>query len=102
MRDFESQTERVAHGEQGVKESNGIGAARHRDQKTVVGAGLANSLEEVEDAWLEHAISVPWREISLAPSAPVLPKGDSIDGKWWRLRESNPGHADYDSAALTS
>jgi hypothetical protein len=23
-------------------------------------------------------------------------------GKWWRIRDSNPGHTDYDSAALTS
>src|SRR5206468_2210996 len=22
--------------------------------------------------------------------------------KWWRIRDSNPGHTDYDSAALTS
>ncbi len=22
--------------------------------------------------------------------------------KWWRFRDSNPGHADYDSAALTN
>ena len=22
--------------------------------------------------------------------------------EWWRLRDLNPGHADYDSAALTS
>jgi hypothetical protein len=21
---------------------------------------------------------------------------------WWRIRDSNPGHTDYDSAALTS
>src|SRR5262245_39420556 len=23
-------------------------------------------------------------------------------GQWWRIRDSNPGHTDYDSAALTS
>src|SRR3954462_309351 len=25
-----------------------------------------------------------------------------LEGKWWRIRDSNPGHTDYDSAALTS
>ena len=24
------------------------------------------------------------------------------EGIWWRCRDSNPGHADYDSAALTN
>ena len=29
--------------------------------------------------------------------------GDSdLQNFWWRIRDSNPGHTDYDSAALTS
>ena len=30
------------------------------------------------------------------------PGGSAWAVGWWRLRDSNPGHADYDSAALTS
>src|SRR6266853_521533 len=32
----------------------------------------------------------------------ALGHGRSLEEKWWRIRDSNPGPADYDSVALTS
>src|SRR3954463_10549457 len=37
-----------------------------------------------------------------AMSAKALMRSMALEGKWWRIRDSNPGHTDYDSAALTS
>ena len=39
-------------------------------------------------------------ERSGKPHLTILPAGKR--GEWWRIRDSNPGHTDYDSAALTS
>src|SRR5439155_24009985 len=80
---MEAQPELGRHGMEAEEQGGGIGPAAHRDQQAAsLGQGALAPQRAAEER-LEPAQTL------------AGPRRD-----WWRRRDSNPGHRDYDSPAL--
>src|SRR5258706_536791 len=70
-------------------------------------AGLDHALAVAGAVQFDQRVANPRVDAEVADELhvvllPLPPRGAAAGKNWWRIRDSNTGHADYDSAALTS